>query len=318
MKKICIILAMLLSPILPACAGCSKKDAARKVVEQTFPICFQQPKPGERSGADCSYNKKMKEWEINFWSCEDPSNCNPKNKQYTAWYQVNKKGEIQKCSGGTGSPDGFYSCEPFSTFSYRQEQKPQGISKLVNEDHKLFCNKAEECFWYSCCSTTPMSKLYSNKNFEELLMSRPDQQSCEAKCKHDSVPPGVKLECVAHMCMSVSDALPAVDPSRAVVWVGRPEVVGQCEQELRPLSPLNYAGAPVIIRETESPGITLGPEFNKKVAAWQKQTYDRNPGSFMCEACHVCKDFKTRYLLIFFDDLDKFSKGPDPWWRVDQ
>jgi len=38
----------------------------------------------------------------------------------------------------------------------------------------------------------------------------------------------------------------------------------------------------------------------------------------MCEACHVCKDFKTRYLLIFHDDLDKFSKGPESWLRADQ
>ena len=316
MRKICIILITLLIPILTACAGSSKKDPAKKVVEQTFPICFQQPKPGEQSGAECKYNPKLKEWEINFWNCNGSRDCS--QKKYTAWYRVNKKGEIQKCSGDLSEPNQIYSCEPFSTFSYRQEQKLQGISKLVGEDSRLFCNQADECFWYACCSTIPMSKLYSRKNFQELFMSRPDQQSCEAKCKHDPVPKGVKLECVAHMCMIVSDALPAIDPNRPVVWIGRPEVVGQCERELRPMSPLNYAGAPIIIRETDSPGITTGPEFNKKSAAWQKQTYDRNPGSFMCEACHVCKDFKTRYLLIFFDDLDKFSKGPDSWWRADQ
>lgn len=311
MKPFAYIVALFLIPAMAACA-----DDSKKVVEQTFPVCFEGQKPGQQSGADCKYNPKQKEWEINFWNCNDSKDCS--QKKYTAWYRVDKKGAIQKCSGDLSNPDQIYSCEPFSTFSYRKEPADQGVSKLVNQDSQLFCNKREDCFWYACCSTTPMSKLYSSKNFQELLMSRPDQQSCEAKCKHDPVPKGVKLECVAHMCMSVSDSFPAIDPARPVVWIGRPEVVGQCEQGLMPMSPLKYQGAPVIIRETESPGITIGPEFNKKTSDWQQKTYDANRGRFQCEACHVCKDFRTRYLLIFFDDLDKFTKGPDTWWRADQ
>jgi hypothetical protein len=313
MKKSLWSIALIALAALCACA-----DSSIKVVKQTFPICFSKTPPGAKNWADCKYNKTRKEWEINFWNCPEPGACAEKTRQYSAWYRVNKKGEIQKCSGDLSDPQKIYSCQPFTTMSYRKDPVEKGVSRLVGVDHQLFCNRASECFWYACCSTTPMSKLYSNKNFEELLMSRPEQQSCEAKCKHDPVPKGVKLECVAHMCMSVPEQLPAIDPEKPVVWIGRPEVAGQCERELRPMSPFNYAGAPVIIRETDSPGITTGPEFNKNTAAWQKQTYDRDPGSFMCEACHVCKDFKTRYLLIFFDDLDKFTKGPDTWWRADQ
>jgi len=318
MKRFFGWMVLLSIPLVLACE--SEQEAGKKTVQVRFPICFQKPKPEDKNWADCGYDRKTKEWFVNFWDCENGTAQNCTQKKFTAWYRfrVDKKDEIQECSGDMSKPDQVYSCKPFSIKSYREKQKAAAAPSP--QDDRLYCANSGDCFWFQCCQASMMGKPYFEKHWKELFAGSPEQHSCEAKCEHDSPPQDVKLECVAHQCMALDQKAPAIDPDKAVVWIGKSEVVGQCEHDFR----LQYSngptikGAPVIIKEAASPGINAGPEFTKHIAEWQKETFERNRGSFQCEACHVCKDFAMRYLLIYLDDLDKFTTGSEGWMRVDK
>jgi hypothetical protein len=108
-------------PLLLSCE--SAQEAGKKTVQSVFPICFQKPGPEDKNWADCGYDKKAKEWFVNFWDCESGSAQNCAQKKFTAWYRVNKMGEIKQCSGALNKPDQIYSCQPFSLMSYREKQK---------------------------------------------------------------------------------------------------------------------------------------------------------------------------------------------------
>jgi len=108
-------------------------------------------------------------------------------------------------------------------------------------------------------------------------------------------------------------------PDRKTVWIGRSTVIGQCtEPELfRGKALQTTEVGPEILAVSGSPGVTPGPRFSKWIEDWEKERFEADRESFMCEACRVCYDFAREFMLIYKDDLKKFQ-AMDEWMRVDK
>ncbi len=197
----------------------------------------------------------------------------------------------------------------------------------------LYCESDDDCFWYVCCQTRPMSKLYRRDNFKGLHMANPDEESCELKCLHETVPPGKTLTCASNQCKALPEDPASADPNRPTVWIGKSTVVGQCENAANkampgpePLKPKVVTAeegkpappGPTFLKETSKPEVKPGPEFTKWIEEWEKKEMEKNKEQFACQACGVCKEFRRVYRLIYLDEL-KTCQGRDPSWkRVDE
>ncbi|MFA6035248.1 MAG: hypothetical protein WC889_20295 [Myxococcota bacterium] len=99
---------------------------------------------------------------------------------------------------------------------------------------------------------------------------------------------------------------------RPTSWLGRSIVVGQCERgqgnQKSGSGAAKSPGAATVLEMGESVPVKTGSKFQAWVKEWQEATYKRNPGTFQCEACHVCKDFSMEYIRVYRADEGKFPE----------
>lgn len=100
--------------------------------------------------------------------------------------------------------------------------------------------------------------------------------------------------------------------NRPTSWLGRSIVVGQCErgQGRQKNGPgvARMADAATVLEMGDSAPVKAGSKFQAWAKEWQEATYKRNPGSFQCEACHVCKDFAMEYIKVYRADEGRFPE----------
>jgi len=321
MKRIHIIAFLVC--LLPAVLVC--RTPAEDSMHRVFPECFERPVIGASSGAKCSFDDQAREWRVVFWHGwgDCPAGCI--NKEDDAWYKVDAAGGVLVCEAS------FTRCRPLGP---EEPIKRGGKSDSANSpavapppplprpdpEDRAYCEAHEQCFWYSCCENTPMSKLYSRKHYQELLMSSPEEEGCEAKCEAQSPSADLKVACVYRRCLEVNKDAPAIEPDRPVVWVGRSIVIGQCQDPAMYDQGPSLASMPTILRHTHQlpSSVTPGPKFSEWLSAGEKQRHDQDPNLFQCQACDICKTFSREYALIFYDDLARYESGPEGWKRVDQ
>jgi hypothetical protein len=308
--------------VLALCAAGQCSAGGDAAVHKYFPECFKEV-IGASSGARCKVVNA--EWFIVLWHGwgDCPAGCI--NTVEDAWYKIDGAAKIWACDKE------FKNCREIKPEQITHSGSGEGPVAAVTPnpparskppappkpDEKSYCEAANECFWYGCCETSPLSKRYSKKHYQELWMSRPEQESCELKCMHDSPPPDVKLECVYYRCQAMPKDAPAIDPKRPVVWVGRSFELGQCQDPAQAASPLFNAGPQVLKRVFTEP-VPPGPKFNQWIGETENKARAADENRFTCKACDVCKTLAREYVLIYFDDLPKFESGPGGWKRVDE
>jgi hypothetical protein len=278
------------------------RSMQQQVMDKYFPECNNQ-QIGATQGADCRYDEKSKEWRIQYWGegfGDCPAGCI--HKTYYGAYLVDEKGDIYESS---------------RDFTVREKIKPEQISRSgssnrvmaaapdVNPDNKLGCLKKSDCFWYQCCHTEPMSKVYRQKHWKDENLLNAESDHCVMECEHAPVPKDQKLACVAFQCRAVAKDFPEVNPSRPVVWVGRVVALPQCIE--KEASANLFTTAPVIKR-SNSPEIALGEKFSAWAAQQEKGLTAGKENKFTCKACDICYHLNRDYLLVFADDLAQFNK----------
>jgi hypothetical protein len=314
--------------VLMLCAGGQCSAGGDAAVHKYFPECFDET-IGASSGARCRVDNA--EWFIVFWHGWDDCPAGCINKVEDAWYKIDGAAKIWACDkefkncheikpeqivrggGGQATPSAA-AAKPAETSKPPANAKPPAPPQ---PDEKGYCQAHDECFWYECCDTQPMSRRYSKKHYQELYLGGPDQQTCFLKCMAPPPPADERLACVYSRCMGVGKDAPAIDPKRPVVWVGRSIEIGQCQDPAQVASPLLSAGPPVLKRAFTEP-VPAGPKFSAGIGAAEKKARDADPNRFTCKACDVCKTLAREYVLVYFDDLPQLESGPEGWKRVDE
>jgi hypothetical protein len=328
MKRPAIFTVMVLAFL----AGFQCLAGAEEAVRKYFPECFADARIGASSGAKCEQDMATKEWKIVFWTGwgDCPAGCI--NKKDVGWYKVDGKSRVLSCDADfkscreikpseikRGGPDPSAGPAPDKPSKPAKPgptaAKPPAKPALTE---KTYCEAQNECFWYSCCETAPMSKRYSRKHLAELWLDSADRESCSLKCMHEFPPADQKVACVYYRCQAVPKDAPAIDPKRPTVWVGRSRVIGQCQDPASSDSPILLANLPAPLMKTYKGPIPLGPKFSAWIGAQEKWQRDSDPNKFTCKACDVCNTFAREYLLIYLDDLPKYESGPGGFKRVDE
>jgi len=278
------------------------KIEQKKVVEKYFGECFDG-RIGATEGADCRYDEKSKEWRIQYWGGgfgDCPAGCIYKT--YYGAYLVDEKGNIYESSRDFSVKEKI---KPEQITKYGSSERVMAAAPDVNPDNKLGCVKKDDCFWYQCCHTEPMSKIYRQKHWKDENLLNQDAEHCVMECKHAPVPNDQKLACVAFQCRAIAKDFPEVNPSRPVVWVGRVVALPQCHE--KEASANLFVTAPVIKR-ANSPEITPGPKFSAWAAQQEKELTAGKENKFTCKACDICYHLNSEYLLIFADERKQFNK----------
>jgi hypothetical protein len=284
------------------------KLAQKKVVEKYFKECFDTT-IGLTFGAFCRYDEPSQEWRIQYWGNGEgdcPAGCI--NKTYFGAYVVDEKGEIFQSGGDFLAREKI---KPEQIVKFDSGPKAMSAAPDINPDNKLGCKKKDDCFWYQCCSTRPMSKVYRKGHWKDENLLNADAEHCVMECEHAPVPKDKKLACVAFQCRAIAKDFPEVNPQKPVVWIGRVVAAPQCieKEYLAGLQSL----APVILR-ADSPEVAPGPMFSAWAGSREKELMAGKEQKFSCKACDICYHLTRDYALVFAEDLPKFSSSE--WMEV--
>jgi len=117
-------LTLIISLLLIFSVSCAKKQ--QTVMETTFPQCSAEPIIGGNSGVDCDYDEYKKEWRMTFWTGwgDCPSGCI--NKEYYAFYKVDKFGLAYECD------EDFENCNNLKSGQQIDPPKPVLNNKTIH------------------------------------------------------------------------------------------------------------------------------------------------------------------------------------------
>ncbi len=111
------------------------------------------------------------------------------------------------------------------------------------------------------------------------------------------------------------------------VWIGRSSVVGQCEERssdsdhtgvLKDPAANPAVDAPLVIKSSPPPDVTSSKKFTKWIEGWERERFEADKENFMCEACHVCKDFQREFRQVLLKDWETKPEAFMGWMRVDE
>jgi len=296
----------LLVPVFCLLFCADPKSAQKKVVEKYFGECFDDT-VGLTFGAFCRYDEGRKEWRIQYWgngSGDCPAGCIYKT--YFGAYLVDEKGNIYESSRDFTANEKI---KPEQIIKYGSSDRVMAAAPDVNPDNKLGCVKKDDCFWYQCCHTEPMSKIYRQKHWKDENLMSADAEHCIMECKHSPVPKDQKLACVAFQCRAIAKDFPEVNPARPVVWIGRVVALPQCHEKEANENLLTTA---LFIKRSNSPEITIGPRFSEWASQKEKELTAGKENKFSCKACDICYHLNRDFLLVFADERKLFS---DKEWQ---
>jgi len=279
---------------------CSEpKGAQQKVMEKYFPECIHQM-IGATSGAECSYDQKSREWHIQYWGNgrgDCPAGCIEKD--YFGSYAVDAKGDVYEGA----DPKKRRKIDPAEVSKWESELYKENRQRGVSENDPLGCMRDQDCFWYQCCSTRPMSRIYQQSHWKDVYLLDNKTDHCVMECEHAPIPKDKKLACIDLTCRAVAKNFPKADPYRPALWIGRVTSAPQC----RPEFGAGSISAALIIKSADKPEIEPGPKFSEWAAKRQKELIAGKEGRFACRACDICFYVKRDYLLIFADERGKFN-----------
>lgn len=286
-------------PVFLMLLAAEPKSAQQKVMEKYFPECLH-PLIGGTQGADCNYDDAAKEWHIQYWGNgrgDCPAGCIEKD--YFGSYAVDFKGDVYEGN----DPKKRRKIDPAEVSKWESELYKENQQRAVRDDDPLGCMRDQDCFWYQCCSTRPMSRIYQQNHWKDVHLPDNRTDHCVMECEHAPVPKDQKLACIDYTCRAVPKDFPKVVPYRPALWIGRVVSVPQCRQREPGADLLTNA---LVIKRADKPEITPGPKFSEWAAQKEKELTAGRESKFMCRACS-CLYLQREYLLIFADERNKFN-----------